>query len=111
VSHYIVISSHLMFYFVSPHLHDVSYRPDVSEEEADPTNDIAKDRKFIVFESQLMMLFKMCRSYGQEMVELKTSTLGTLFEVNGTCPDGHVLHWQSQGVYQLVTCCWLQLYF
>jgi len=50
VKHYIVISSHLMLYFVTPHLHDVSYRPDVSEEEADPTNDIAGDRKFIVFD-------------------------------------------------------------
>jgi len=32
------------------------------------------------------------------MVELKTATSGTLFEVNGTCPDEHVLHWQSQPV-------------
>jgi len=87
-----------MFCFVSPHLHDVSYHPEVSGEEEDPTNDIAGDRKFIVFESQLMMLFKMCCSCGQEMLELKTSTLGTLFEVNGTYPDGHVLHWQSQPV-------------
>jgi len=41
-----------------------------------------------------MALFKRCRSGGLEMVELKTSTLGTLLEVGGICPDGHVLHWQ-----------------
>jgi len=28
------------------------------------------------------------------MVELKTSTSGTLLEVCGIYPDGHVLHWQ-----------------
>jgi len=99
---YNVTSSHLMFCFVSPHLHNVSYHPEVSEEEVNSTNDIAGDRKFIVFESQLMMLFKMCRSCGQEMVDLKTSTSGTLFEVNGTCPDGHVLQWQSQPVVRRI---------
>ena len=63
-----------MLCFVSPHVHDVSYHP-VSEEKVDPTNinDIPGDRKFLVFESQLMMWFKLCRSCGQEMVELKTS--------------------------------------
>ena len=36
--------------------------PDVSEEKVDPTNtnDLPGDRKFIVFEFQLMMLFKLC---------------------------------------------------
>jgi len=29
-------------------------------------------------------------------VELNTSTMGTLFMVTGTRPDGHVLKWQSQ---------------
>ena len=61
-------------------------------------SDITGDRKFIVFESQLMMLFKRCRSCGLEMVKLKTSTSGTLLEVSGICPDGHVLFWQSQPV-------------
>jgi len=93
-----------MFCFASPHVHDVSYHPDVSEEKVDPTNinDIPGERKFIVFESQLMMLFKLCRSCGQKMVELKTSTMGTLFEVNGICPDGHVLHWESQPVVRRI---------
>ena len=30
------------------------------------------------------------------MVELNTSIRGTLLVVTGTCPDGHVLNWQSQ---------------
>ena len=56
-------------------------------------NDGIKDRKYIVFESQLMALFHRCHSCGQA-VKLETSVLGTLLVVNGTCPD--VLHWQSQ---------------
>ena len=36
-----------------------------------------------------------CRSCRQE-VELNTSVRGTLLVVHGTCPDGHVLNWQSQ---------------
>ena len=59
-------------------------------------SDIMGDRKFITFESKLMMLFK--SSCGLEMVELKTSTSGTLLEVSSICPDGHVLFWQSQPV-------------
>ena len=58
-------------------------------------DDGIKDRKFIVFESQLMTLFNRCPSCGLE-VKLETSTIGTLLVVNGICPDGHVLHWQSQ---------------
>ena len=58
-------------------------------------DDGVKDRKFIVFESQLMELFHRCYSCGLE-VKLETSIVGTLFVVRGMCPDGHVLHWQSQ---------------
>ena len=42
-----------------------------------------------------MTLFRRCHSCGLE-VKLKTSIVGTLLVVNGICPDGHVLHWQSQ---------------
>ena len=58
-------------------------------------NGVAGDRKFIVFESQLLSLFQWCHSCGLE-VELKTSTVGTMLVVEGMCPDGHILHWQSQ---------------
>ena len=58
-------------------------------------SDVAKDQKFIVFESQLMQLFHQCHSCGVE-VKLKASIRGTLLVVSGVCPDGHTLHWQSQ---------------
>ena len=48
-----------------------------------------------MFESCLFNLLERCYSCGQE-VELNTSVRGTLLVVNGTCPDGHVLNWQSQ---------------
>ena len=59
-------------------------RTDHTVEAVDGTDsDIMGECKFIVFESQLMMLFKRCHSCGLEMVELKTSTSGTLLEVSG----------------------------
>ena len=58
-------------------------------------DDEIKDCKFMVFESQLMALFHRCHSCGLG-VKLETSVVGTLLVVSGTCPDGHVLHWQSQ---------------
>ena len=54
-------------------------------------DDGIEDRKFIVFESQLMTLFGRSHSCGLE-VKLETSTVGTLLVVNGMCPDEHVLH-------------------
>ena len=42
-----------------------------------------------------MQLFQRYHSCGLE-VKLKTSIRGTLLVVNGVCPDGHILHWQSQ---------------
>ena len=65
------------------------------EEELSKEEAIWKENKFLVFESCLFKLLKQCRSCGQE-VELNTSARGTLLVVNGTCPDGHVLTWQSQ---------------
>ena len=67
-----------------------------TEEEEEPAEEaIWKEKKFIVFESCLFKLLKQCCSCGQE-VELNTSVRGTLLLVNDTCPDGHVLSWQSQ---------------
>lgn len=54
-----------------------------------------KNCKLIVFESQPMPLFQWCQSCGLE-AKLETSIRGTLLVLNGICPDGHVLHWQSQ---------------
>ena len=76
-----------------------------------------KDRKFIMFESQLMPLFQQCHGCGLA-VKLETSIRGTLLVVNGIilCPDGHVpLHWQSQplvrDIWQLGICCYPQLFY
>ena len=60
-------------------------------------SDVTKHPIFIVFVSQLMQLFQRCHGCGLE-VKLKTSIQGTLLVLNGVCPDGHILHWQSQPV-------------
>ena len=69
------------------------------DEEVDEENEsveaIRKDKEYIVFESCLFKLLKQCSSCGQ-VVELNTSVRGILLVVNGTCPDRHVLTWQSQ---------------
>ena len=75
--------------------HDESYYPPTCEAELRERPGIAEERKFIVFESQLMVLFKQCHICGLDM-ELETSIRGTLLAVTCTCPDGHVLDWQSQ---------------
>ena len=67
----------------------------VEDKEDESVEVIRKDNKYIVFESCLFKLLKQCSSCGQE-VELNTSVRGTLLVVNGTCPDGDVLTWQSQ---------------
>ena len=64
-------------------------------ESEETTDDLQKERKFIVFESCLLSLFSQCCKCGLE-VELKNSIRGTLLVVNGSCPHGHDVHWQSQ---------------
>ena len=59
------------------------------------TTDDFQEHKFLVFESCLLSLFSRCCECGLE-VELKTSVRGTLLVINGSCPDGHEVHWQSQ---------------
>ena len=50
---------------------------------------------YLVYESSLLRLMRKCYVCGQ-IVELKTSTRGTLLVVQGSCPDGHKLCWESQ---------------
>ena len=72
--------------------HTADFDENDSEE---ATDDLQKERKFIVFESCLLSLFSQCYKCGLE-VELKTSVSGTLLVVSGSCPHGHHVHWQSQ---------------
>ena len=51
------------------------------------TEDLQKERKFLVFESCLMSLLLQYTKCDQE-VELKTSVSGTLLVVTGSCPHG-----------------------
>ena len=74
---------------------DESYHPEESPTDLLHESYVAIDQKFIVFELQLMQLFHRYHSCGLE-VKLKTFIRGTLLVIRGVCPDGHVLHWQSQ---------------
>ena len=66
-----------------------------SDEDSELQNDPSRQRKYIVFESALLPLFKHCRSCGLP-VTLSTSMCGTLLVIKGSCPDGHIVNWQSQ---------------
>ena len=94
-----MLISYIAFYYIKLYSVQEEYLPTddaTTEEEEEPAEeDIRKEKKFIVFESCLFKLLKHCCSCGQE-VELNTSVRGTLLMVNGTCPDGHELSWQSQ---------------
>ena len=75
--------------------HNDTHELKISNSNDPSIHDSVKDRKFIMFESQLLSLLRRCHSCGQE-VKLETSTVRTILVVSGTCPDGHVLKWQSQ---------------
>ena len=99
--------------FCSIEEHNESYYAPPCEAELREQPGIAEECKFIVFESQLMLLFKQCHVCSLDM-ELETSTRGTLLVVSGTCPDGHVLDWQYQPTVkgmELVICCCPQLFY
>ena len=77
------------------HPTDDTTQTEEEEEEEEAEGALRKEKRFIVFESCLLKLLEQGRSCGQE-VELNTSVRGTLLVVHGTCPDRHVLNWQSQ---------------
>ena len=64
--------------------HHESYHPDEeSLRDVVYESKMTKNRKFMVFESQLMQLFQQCHSCGLE-VKVETSIQGTLLVVNGS---------------------------
>ena len=81
--------------FCSYQKHNESYNPPPCEAELREQLGMAEECKFIVFKSQLRLLFKPCHACD---LKLKTSIQGTLLIVGGTCPDayGQILDWQSQ---------------
>lgn len=84
---------------------DISYRlsqdtvtaeeEGLSQEKDEDAKSIAGCKTYLVYESLLLLLLRKCYVCGQ-VVELKTSTRGTLLVVQGSCPDGHYLCWESQ---------------
>jgi len=93
------------------HVNFLAEEQDQDESIQEDDGDVAGDKKFIFFKSQLLILFRWCRTFGLE-VELKASTVGTMLVVYGMCCDGHIRATLAITIVcQLVTCCWLQLYY
>ncbi|KAJ8362706.1 hypothetical protein SKAU_G00115370 [Synaphobranchus kaupii] len=79
---------------------DSSFHPKITDntisERASNDTPSHKTRKFIVYEDNLMELFKKCPLCSRSCV-LATRTLGTLLHVNQTCPYcEHSFSWNSQ---------------
>ena len=73
----------------------IQHTADFDEKDSEETtDDLQKERKFIVFESCLLSLFSQCYKCGLE-VKLKTSIRGTLLVVRGSCPHRHDVHWHN----------------
>ena len=88
----------------------VEYEPDVSNdideaeeiEEWDTTveevndRDFVTEKKFIVFENNLLVLFKFCFECGSTITEKEFKSIGTRIYVKSKCHNGHENVWCNQ---------------
>ena len=78
------------------------YSPTASGSNSD-TNDehpndtaYSSEKKFIVFESHLNKLFKLCQNCGNPVETTTQNTQGSMVAVVTCCINGHTVSWQSQ---------------
>lgn len=69
--------------------------PDESENDDDNVG-ISKERKFIVFESQLCKLFLHCQQCHSLIDTTNQTSQGSMVRITATCVNGHITSWQSQ---------------
>lgn len=63
-----------------------------------PADEFINDRKFIVFESQLLDALNICREpdCGKPRIEFRSFITGSMITYESICLDGHRLKWSSQ---------------
>ena len=54
------------------------------------------DRKYIVFEKQLVLLLRRCQECGEPIKRNEKKTTGSMITVTSTCVSGHRHVWHSQ---------------
>ncbi|XP_070548761.1 uncharacterized protein [Ptychodera flava] len=70
----------------------------IDDSEGEHEKDFLGDRKFIVFESCLDILFKRCSECGEIVTEVSRSTNGSMLTVKMTCIRSHNVIWRSQPI-------------
>ena len=73
-----------------------------SSESDKPTSVCAERKKYVVFESELYMLFHHCTVCGSVVTEREKSEKGSMITIKAVCLNGHVTSWNSQPVVKNV---------
>ena len=78
---------------------DSEYFPSDSEgsdSDDDNSQTLPKQKKFIVFENELLKLFKFCQQCGSPTDTTTMTQHGSMVTVKTSCTNGHTLTWESQ---------------
>ena len=62
----------------------------------DSIDNVVAFDKYLVFDSELVKLFKLCPDCKSEVIEIKKQTIGTMLTITSTCCNDHIVVWQSQ---------------
>jgi ribonuclease HI len=79
-----------------------SYCPSASDDDSETDDEYSSDtapaveKKFIVFESQLHKLFKICQHCGSSIDTTTQINQGSMVAIATNCLNGHSVSWQSQ---------------
>ena len=78
------------------------YSPSASDDDTETDDEYfndtapAMEKKYIVFESQLHKLFKICQHCGSPIDNTSQENQGSMVTVTANCLNGHSVSWQSQ---------------
>ena len=67
-----------------------------SDSDDDDSQTLPKQKKFIVFENELLKLFKFCQQCGSPTDATTTTQHGSMITVKISCMSGHTVTWESQ---------------
>ena len=67
-----------------------------SDSDDDNSQTLPKQKKFIVFENELLKLFKFCQQCGSPTDTTTTTRHGSMVTVKTSCLSGHTVTWESQ---------------
>ena len=75
---------------------DSSSQDSDTSDETDEGNELVKEKKYLVFESELFKLFTNCPKCSSPIINMEKHKLGSMLSVKYSCLNGHILKWNSQ---------------